>query len=346
MIDNVIQNELEKLRKEMALKGIKNEIIESRIDELVDDIITKLGDDFLNNLKINANYSIRENSLQNIEFTSRLEFRWYQAFDLMEIMVGCCLEIIQEIDDSNIIKDKEKYLILKRFHARSIRITKEIIVLMRNGYADGAMARWRSLFEICVLALFIFENDNELAIMYQDYLGIENYNESIEYQKRCKALDFQMIPDDEMLCIINKKNNLEEKYSRRYSMPYGWACKIFPTKDITFNRILNSIKFEVWKPYYKMACNSVHAGPKSIFFNIGLSNLRDVLLVGPSNIGFTDPAQLSSISLLQITTLIITMNPTYENLIVINALNKLSIEIPIVFDNIQKKIDDEEKEET
>jgi len=95
-----------------------------------------------------------------------------------------------------------------------------------------------------------------------------------------------------------------------------------------------------------MACNSVHSGPKSIFYNIGLSNLRDVLLVGPSNIGFTDPAQLSSISLLQITSLIIRMNPTYENLIVINALEKLNTEIPVVFDNIQKQIEDEERGKT
>jgi len=246
MLDDLIQSELEKLRKGLVSNAIENEVIETKIDEFVNDIVTKLSSDFLQSLKRNANYSIRENSLQNVEFLSRLEFRWYKAFDLMEMMVGCCLEIVQGLDDTNITTEKEKYILLKRFHARSIRITKEIITLMRNGYADGAMARWRSLFEICVLALFISENDNELAIMYQDYLGIENYNESTEYQKRCESLNIEKIPDDEMERIISTRNSLEKKYSKRFTKQYGWACKVFNNDDITFNKILNSINFEVW----------------------------------------------------------------------------------------------------
>jgi hypothetical protein len=69
-----------------------------------------------------------------------------------------------------------------------------------------------------------------------------------------------------------------------------------------------------------------------------------MLLVGPSNSGFTDPAQLISISLLQITSILINYAPTYERLVIMNALEELNGEIPIEFQKIQNDINREEKE--
>jgi hypothetical protein len=34
---------------------------------------------------------------------------------------------------------------LMRIHSRSVRVAREILILMRNGYAEGALARWRTL---------------------------------------------------------------------------------------------------------------------------------------------------------------------------------------------------------
>ena len=344
MLDNFINAELDKLRSKLQLNNIPEDIIEEKVDSVIDDIIKKLSKDFIKNVKKHSSSSIREDNLQKTEYLARLELKWYKAFDLMEIMIGCCLEIVQEFDDNNISENKDKYILLKRFHARSIRIAKEIIILMRNGYADGALARWRSIFEIIVIAKFIEQNDNELSIMYQEYLNIENYNEMIEFQKRCEYLGVSKLPEKEVENTTNMRKKLEIRYSSKFIKPYGWASKIFIKDDITFNRIMNEVDYSLWKPYYKMACNSVHSGPKSVFFNIGLLNMKDLLLVGPSNIGFTDPAQLTSISLLQITSLLVKLVPSYEKIITLKALENLCFEIPIVFNEIQKQIEIEEKE--
>ncbi len=38
--------------------------------------------------------------------------------------------------------------VLMRQHANACRITGEIILMLKGGYPDGAIARWRTLFEI------------------------------------------------------------------------------------------------------------------------------------------------------------------------------------------------------
>jgi len=91
-----------------------------------------------------------------------------------------------------------------------------------------------------------------------------------------------------------------------------------------------------------MACNSVHSGAKSLFFNLSISDGKDLLLVGPSNVGFTDPAQNTSISIFQITTMILLKVPTNIRFVVIESLNKLVSEIANTFQSIQENIDAEE----
>lgn len=41
--------------------------------------------------------------------------------------------------------------VLFKLHSRSIQMSKEILTLLRNGYPDGALTRWRSLHESNVI---------------------------------------------------------------------------------------------------------------------------------------------------------------------------------------------------
>lgn len=44
----------------------------------------------------------------------------------------------------------------------------EILTLVKNGLADGAFARWRSLFELSVISNFISSNSEEVAKAYYE----------------------------------------------------------------------------------------------------------------------------------------------------------------------------------
>ena len=58
-----------------------------------------------------------------------------------------------------------------------------------------------------------------------------------------------------------------------------------------------------------MSSHGVHANPKGITFNIGVSGRGELLLAGPSNAGLADPGHSACISLSQVTTTLLTLRP-------------------------------------
>lgn len=76
----------------------------------------------------------------------------------------------KEIDVLLIFKSNQeaihKYTALKYIHGRGLQQFLEIITLMKNGFADGAYSRWRSLYELNIIASFISEYGEEIAEAY------------------------------------------------------------------------------------------------------------------------------------------------------------------------------------
>jgi len=52
---------------------------------------------------------------------------------------------------------------LARLYGRACQIGRKIELLLSNGFADGAEARWRTLHELTVVACFIYKHGEETA---------------------------------------------------------------------------------------------------------------------------------------------------------------------------------------
>ena len=102
-------------------------------------------------------------------FERRLRQRWRPAFEALQMM----LVIAHEYGDG-MNNDVRKMDILTRLHARGLQIANEILVLMKSGLADGAMARWRSFHEVAATALFMSSGDDVLAERYALHQVIES----------------------------------------------------------------------------------------------------------------------------------------------------------------------------
>ena len=86
---------------------------------------------------------------------------------------------------------------------------------------------------------------------------------------------------------------------------------------------------------------SVHANPKGVMFRLGLlGNTQNILLAGPSNFGFTDPAQGTAFSLGLVTVILITTKQTMDNLVLSNILLRLESEIGEEFLKVQEEIEE------
>lgn len=101
------------------------------------------------------------------EFRERLEERWGDGLGYLRMLLTCCREMGRETFKrhrrSRSRRHTHRRWAMLRLHARACQVADEEICLMENGFADGAMARWRTLHELAVVAAVISEGDDDLA---------------------------------------------------------------------------------------------------------------------------------------------------------------------------------------
>ena len=73
-------------------------------------------------------------------------------------------------------------------HVRACQVANEIKVLVINGFADGAQARWRTLHELCITFLYLYDSDYDTIEMYNEYEIIESWKKAKEYKEGYERL--------------------------------------------------------------------------------------------------------------------------------------------------------------
>ena len=162
---------------------------------------------------------------------------------------------------------KNRYYVLRKLHGRACQQFYEILWLLRGGFADGAYARWRSLFELSVIAEFISQNDEQVAKAFVDSVKT---NEVKDYGWAKNAQ-----------CFASLK----------------------PKASVTFEMIRSQCTTitEDWKKAYKESCQVVHASPLGTLGRMGSPNENRVISTGSSDYGLAPPAVNSAISLMHVT---------------------------------------------
>jgi hypothetical protein len=302
---------------------------------------------FFEEIKNNVSDTLQKNN-ENIEYSKRrINNFWKKPLDLLDLLLIYSLQIESKFDNEmRATAEKENdyvFLALIRLHAKGCLVSQEIATLMKHGYASGADARWRTLHEIAVTALFIKEHGNEVAERYLDYRGIETYYAMVQYKKYAAKLHYEPLQKEEEENAINLKNSLIKKYGESFEHLYGWTSKELNKPRPKFTDIEKAVGSEHMRPYYKMASNAVHAEPNGTFFNIGLSKADEekILLAGPSDSGLADPGSGMAVSLNLINTVLITSRPTVENLIILQATSMLVNEINEAFLEAHKFIEEQ-----
>src|SRR5207244_4451291 len=76
-----------------------------------------------------------------------------------------------------------KFETLVRLQGGAVRVAGEVYTLMLSGYASGAHARWRTLHEIAVVALFIAQEDKKTAERYVYHRFVKSHEDALKYQE-------------------------------------------------------------------------------------------------------------------------------------------------------------------
>jgi hypothetical protein len=265
------------------------------------------------------------------EFNINLFEKYKEAFDHLQIFIDLNKylgkQFLKELEKSVSDEDKLKLTILFRLHSRACQVTTEIQTLLKSGYADGAHARWRTLHEICVTFLILIKNNNRVTQMYADYANIEKLNRAKKFQKHHKKINWKPIDENKLNKLEKLKEEYESQYGKDFSGTNGWTLDIIEKKNERRIWKLEELAgLDYLRPFYSWASENVHSGMDGIANRMSLHDSTKVpylMFTGPSQYGLADPAQFTTHSLLLITSSLISLNESYENLMVKSILEKL-----------------------
>ncbi len=340
---NTLINELAERK---PLEEYSTEEIKDITNKVLQQITPDIADRILVTLKKGMPAKLKERRLEKAAFEAHIQRVWGKPLDLLEILLELCLEtaiLFHENMGADIAPEKKHlYQVLLRLHARGCQVGAEVLTLLNSGFADGALARWRTLYEITVVAWFIRENGDKVAERYILHDTVESQRAVNAYQRCYKRLGYSQCSQEEIAEVETAFKELCERFGPNFKEEYGWATEALHKEKPRFVDIENATDFGHWRAHYKLASHNVHAGPKGIVFKLGIpikTPGKIQLLPGPSDAGFIDPANCTAISLYQLTCTLLAIgvcsNPTWG--IIAKILGTLAQEIGQAFLDMDKQ---------
>jgi len=283
------------------------------IGEAIPGVIEESAKGIVESLKQDAPGMLEHRRTSQADYEKRLADHWGAAFDLTEMVMKVASAVGEFFYEKHVPADGQRepvFEALTRLLARACRIAEEVLVLLKAGYGQGAMARWRALDEVATVADFIAENGDDCAQRYFAYEAVESWNAMKEYQRHAKQLGETPYSAADVEAMRRRVDELLVRYGRRFGESYGWAQAAleakdpsFSTKRLTLSALRESVGTDHMAPYYRMASHGVHANPKGITWTPDAlpTGDRETILTGPSPAGLADPGHCTLISLTRVT---------------------------------------------
>jgi len=305
------------------------------VEEVIPLIVKSRAADGLARILSNRDESLKGRHKHIHKFQESNYLLRKEAFDLLETFISTNLEIGTEV----ITQSKEgtqpdfKATALIRNHSRACLITEEIINLLKSGFPDAALSRWRALHEISAIVFVITTNDQQCAERYLDH-GIIDYYKGLVLTKDLKH------ESDDQISLTGKIDHYKQlydqllsKYGEHYKNPFGWASEVLEHKNPQFTDIEKYSRLSHMRPQYKQASYNIHAGPNGFVSALGSLQLdENIMLRAPSHQGIEGPAVLSCYSLGIITAALLNLYPSINNMISAELLNGLSDKVTKAFE--------------
>ena len=320
------------------------ERLNAGIGDMIPDVAGELAESMLRTIKKGAfTGNLQEATAERLAFEERLEAIWRRPIDLLDLFIHLSTEAGTDFNsafrEEAVSSGDAVFEALTKLHGRACQVAKEILTLLRSGFADGAHARWRTLHEIAVVACLIGEHGQDLAERYLLHQTIEQYKLACQYQKHYAALKHEPLSQEEFDELKESRDHLVEKFGAPFKRDYGWAASVIDNP--TMSELEEKADLDHWRPYYKMASDNVHPNAHGAYYRLGLaSHQGSMILAGPSNEGLADPGHATSISLLQVTLALLSteadvdspdMRPNLDCIVVSHILQSLSDEIGQAF---------------
>lgn len=308
-----------------------------------DEIIELLHKSFKHEyLKIEEDYlSIQKK--QNIVTVEEYASYWRKGIKKLDSFIFICASFGELFSKSYFEKKKDEKNLLTQtiiqLHIRACEISKVILLLLKSGHIDAAFSQWRILHEVNVIASFIGTHGEECAERYISYMNIDKHRGAKQYSDYEKRLNEKGPTDSQLKELKIIYDKLIEKYGKSFAKDNGWACKFIyddeKCKDkinISFTHIEKDVELDHLRPYYKIASQYSHVSSVALDADESFHPVHeDYGVFSKSNISITTVAHSLALSLMKTTSVLMSINPSLDSLIIMKSIKDFEQEIGEIF---------------
>jgi hypothetical protein len=203
------------------------------------------------------------------------------------------------------------------------------------------MGRWRALHELSVISNFVSAAGPETARRYLEFEHVENFKAAQQYQDHCSTLQRERIDEEDLAALRCEYDRVRTEFGEAFVEEFGWARAALeltnPRARIHFVELERRIGLKHFRPYYRLASDKVHAGPRGTGRSLG-THYSGASLAGASNAGLSGAGHCGCLSLLQVTTVFFAHIPDLDYLLTASALGDLCRRAGEAFFAIEMKL--------
>lgn len=266
------------------------------------------------------------------EFERRTFRRWKPAFDHIEMM-WCIAQELGEAHTSEFDQEhpEDTHIVMNAISSifpKALIVTQEIICMLKGGYPDGALARWRSLHELTVTAMYILQEGREPAISYLMSFHFAARRAAQQLNEHAERARLDPFSDEDLRGFDERCVEAERQLGRKVKRDKDGEWPTINVAHRNFADMERHVGMDHWRPRYKWASRHTHSDLAPNEKLLGMSEAKEpVILVGASNSGFADPLMMTAISLAQITNTFLSVTPNLDRLVHSSVMLELSEEM-------------------
>ncbi len=264
-------------------------------------------------------------------FQKRNRKRWKSGFDIAHTML-----LVSQDLGSFVLRDKDntvqnqpaKLHAIAVLHAKSLRVGREVLCLLENGFPDGALGRWRTLHETSTVASFLSNNDESLSVRFLLARTVQSYKAALQYKRYEERANLLPFAQDDIERLKLRSDEILSTHGEQMKDDWGWASAALKKNKVTFADIEAACQLDHWRPRYKWASEDTHGNYKPNETHLAMNEAKEHLLVaGRSNSGMKDPGQMLGCSIQLAATSLLGLNKSLDVQVGLQALGVLNSQL-------------------
>ncbi|MDP8250855.1 DUF5677 domain-containing protein [Pseudochrobactrum saccharolyticum] len=331
----VLESSLFKAAMEIADNNASSEDLQAKINQLFLEVENECKASFLSDIEDRFPKILSDNRRDCAAFEARNFQRWKPSFNHLETMCLLAREF-GEMHGKSFKKNNPEasdnvMAALAQIFPRALLVSEEIICLLKGGFPDGALARWRSLHELAITAKYISKHGEEIATLYLLSFHFLARNSARQMNEHSERANIDPISDEELKFLDERCEQAEAIIGRNIGTGPNSEWPAINKKHSTFKKIEENVEMDHWRPRYKWATTYTHANYRPMEGLLGSTGrTEDGYLVGQSSLGYTDPFQMTAITLMQITATYLMHGVNVDRLVMIRVMKDLSDQMSII----------------